>query len=112
MSQFKGTPGPWRLEITHDMERINIHAPEMMQLATVRRFRSGWPIGETEANARLIAAAPDLLQACELLLAVYAPLYSPTENTDAFSSAVIKARGAITKATNPNPPTEPHTCDA
>ncbi len=54
--------------------------------------------GEDRENARLFLAARELLAACELLLAVYAPLSFPDEVTDAFSSAVIKARDALAKA--------------
>jgi len=48
----------------------------------------------TEANARLIAAAPDLLEACEAMLAVS----DSPEPIVAQVIAVSKARAAISKA--------------
>jgi len=50
----------------------------------------GWEKTEDEANARLIAAAPDLLQACKMALE-WAAEY-PKYREWAF---ILKARGAI-----------------
>lgn len=63
------TPGPWSCDRIWDTPESRIHA----------RVDGGAPIalaeaftmrvaGEKEANARLIAAAPDLLEACELII--------------------------------------------
>lgn len=65
MSEFKGTPGPWQTD------RNNCHAG---QIATIHHclnndwveiWSPDWPDDEDvqEANAHLIAAAPDLLEA-------------------------------------------------
>lgn len=53
-----------------------------------------------EANARLIVAAPDLLEACKLSLKFYYQLYSPDDNREPAAS--LKA--AIAKATKGNEP--------
>lgn len=59
---------------------------------------------ETQANARLIVASPDLLSALADLLKVYA---DPVANFDSgnwgvdFEPVVIAARAAIAKATQP-----------
>ena len=64
MSEFKGTPGPW------ETDRNNIHAG---QIATIHGCKGNdwvevwspnWPYSESvqEANANLIAAAPELLE--------------------------------------------------
>lgn len=57
------TPGPWTIHQTRKGAEVWIQS----ERGTV--FDSGapneWPL--SEANARLIAAAPDLLAACELL---------------------------------------------
>jgi hypothetical protein len=50
-------------------------------------------IGENEANARLIAAAPDLLQCLEKLLAVV----HDRERDDATVAAVNAAEGLIAR---------------
>lgn len=49
------------------------------------------------ANARLIAAAPDLLEACELLLATYGELHALHDLGECEAS--VKARAALSKAT-------------
>jgi hypothetical protein len=49
--------------------------------------------GETEANARLMAAAPDLLKACGEVLK-YLPLYGPrSEIKMMLTAAIEKALG-------------------
>lgn len=89
MSAPKFTPGPWIAR------QVNGHG-------------RGWSVGpawigentwlpEAEANARLIAAAPDLLAACADLLQ-HASL---TEHMSAAS--VERARAAIAKATGGQP---------
>lgn len=50
-----------------------------------------------EGHARLIAAAPDLLAACELLLATYGELHALFDLGECEGS--IQAREAIAKAT-------------
>lgn len=68
MVEFKGTPGPWRvsekvgdfIHIRHDNNE-----PGAMSLnLTHVTARSSWS-QEAEANARLIAAAPELLEALQ-----------------------------------------------
>ena len=63
MMTDKHTPGPWRVDdnyvlCLYDGRPNNI----------CRMLGRG---DETEANARLIAAAPDLLEACEVMVAAY-----------------------------------------
>jgi hypothetical protein len=62
--QVQHTPGPWAYQATAGNHDFAIY-PEATgrDLALVRDFN--------EANARLIAAAPDLLAALRALLAVY-----------------------------------------
>jgi hypothetical protein len=60
------------------------------------------PSEERFANATLIAAAPDLLEACKQLLEQYAPRAQETvdrEGEAALLSSVPFARAAILKAT-------------
>ncbi|HFF8937689.1 hypothetical protein [Serratia marcescens] len=67
MSGFKGTPGPW------EVDRNNVHSG---QIATIHHclgndwveiWSPDWPDTEEkqEANARLISAAPELLEALQ-----------------------------------------------
>lgn len=67
--QAKHTPGEWRVERTnfrHEIVAGNtwvaivLHARESAQAPESRE--------EQEANARLIAAAPELLEACKALI--------------------------------------------
>jgi hypothetical protein len=52
----------------------------------------GYPYGETEANARLIAAAPDLLEACKDLLTWHGP-DTPQSVLDSARATIRKANG-------------------
>lgn len=58
--QTQHTPGPWR---AHDIEAFVVLAPDGRTVA----YAQGQPrsSGANEANARLIAAAPDLLAALQ-----------------------------------------------
>lgn len=55
------TQGPWLPQIWGDGS-ISIEAPGSITIARIND-------NDAEANARLIAAAPELLDACELLVA-------------------------------------------
>lgn len=93
----KHTPGPWRW---HD-ELILAGGNERIGLRVIAEAPGGFHFdteAEKEANARRIAAAPDLLAACELSLKFYYQLYSPEDNREPAAS--LKA--AITKATKGN----------
>ncbi len=72
MSESKHTPGPWRVEKTGKPSKRVFAGDEL--IATIRHFFTGvddvGPLpSQTRANARLIAAAPDLLEACEAFAA-------------------------------------------
>lgn len=66
----KHTPGPWKAVSAAACAEI-----EVMEIAEVAHMRvipagGGWPTaGEPEDDARLIAAAPELLAAIESILA-------------------------------------------
>src|SRR5512138_3134996 len=99
MSAFKGTPGPW--SVTHDAERglrdevaVCYGAGRDGALYVVAE-RSAFDTPDframREANARLIAAAPELLDALDLLL------------HDRTPWTVSCARAAIAEATGEQP---------
>jgi hypothetical protein len=97
------TPGPWAVrdhwadEGAFEVYPTRGGEPKIGQWSALAEVPEYGPndAPEAEANARLIAAAPDLLEALELML----------ENLDAMyvvspaSSAHKKARAAIAKAT-------------
>lgn len=59
------TPGPWKVEMWNDNLCIIAHDCKLASFGA--NGRRDWP---NTPNARLIAAAPELLQALENLLAV------------------------------------------
>ena len=93
----KHTPGPW----THEGYG-GITGTENGRKYNVACVYLRIPAGRQEANARLIAAAPDLLDALEGIIG-----YFDSENSVSVSQATIKAssdeikaaRAAIAKAT-------------
>lgn len=104
------TPGPWRADFfpegiggiwnVYDRDGKSLHNQAHNDRPMVYRTEAGKVVTvtpeEIEANARLIAAAPDLLAACEGLL----PHCSSTPAADqrpwivAAYSAISKAKGA------------------
>ena len=75
MSEAKHTPGPWKLtelpwECDGQSEPIYRVDGESTLFLSVAPCSDGYVPGQNEANAHLIAAAPDLLAACEAVLAV------------------------------------------
>ncbi len=101
------TPGPWyvRPEKRRGVViRFLIVADEDGRAEPVAEVP--WPSKNMAANARLISAAPELLEALERLLAEtdserFPPGSSGRESIDAARRAVGKARGA-----NGSPPTD------
>lgn len=58
--QFKGTPGPWKIGKYPDNDVV--FGPDGHGVAWIEDTTAS---GEEEANARLIAAAPELLEALQ-----------------------------------------------
>lgn len=91
MAQFKGTPGPWRvsekrgdlIDIRHENNEPGAMSLNLAQVVA----RQSW-LKEAEANTKLIAVAPELLEALQDLQA-RACVYVNTS----------KAKAAINKAT-------------
>lgn len=94
------TPGPWKFDRANDGLIAYRIAGDGLILAEVlfRRTIEHAPIQETaQANARLIAAAPALLEVCGDLLELVTTLRYGHENV------AHRARQAISQATG-NPP--------
>ncbi len=95
------TPGPWRASQTFPLGDYCIHAAGIpQQLAYLRESTVvNWPL---EANARLIAAAPDLLAALNVVVAMAEDfLTDPTQDHDHLLTALDGCRAAIAKAQQP-----------
>lgn len=94
MSENKWTNGPWK------------HYPEDNIIVSNGRMILEWQarslavsVAERDANARLIAAAPDLAEACELI--VGAEILSKTDDLQGmlmYADGIGKARAALAKA--------------
>lgn len=98
MSEKKWTPGPWNIVET-DKKVFGLITDDGDMIADLADARNA------EANANLIAAAPDLLEACEDLpidefdlvdLDIDAAEF--VDNCNAFIDAMRKAKAALSKA--------------
>lgn len=102
MKEFKGTPGPWRvsekrgdlIDIRHNNNGIGAISLNLAHVVA----RQSW-LKEAEANAKLIAAAPELLEALQELISGY----EDREKSGMFDMLVHgdlieKANSAINKA--------------
>lgn len=92
----KHTPGPWRLNDNTKYWKTNIfsitvrkHGVSSSTVANIPA-RATIPVSEAWANARLIAAAPDLLEAVKAALSDDQPY-------------IEKCKAAIAKATGKQP---------
>ena len=71
MERFKGTPGTWRvsekrgdlIDIRHNSNGIGAISLNLAHVVA----RQSW-LKEAEANAKLIAAAPELLEALQFII--------------------------------------------
>ena len=86
--EAKHTPGPWRVENPEQFGR-DIYAGRVQVAST---FYIGISHEEEGANARLIAAVPDLLAALEQIAAISWVI--PAEIGRIARAAIAKATGA------------------
>jgi hypothetical protein len=89
------TPGPWRVEFDHN-EQANIHAENEEMWIALLPHQCVTSIEETQKlNAHLIAAAPDLLEACKRMLDLLNDDMDEEQCAawDAMSAAIDKAEG-------------------
>ncbi len=94
----KHTPGPWKVA-GDDINGQAIVRGEHVEIATCWHHCLGSLEIQMRANARLIAAAPELLEALEALMVtidaqINAGLRWDPEEVAAARSAIAKARGA------------------
>lgn len=93
-TQTKHTPGPWNLSEDGDLV-IGKRGP--FRLVKGFMAAGGMPdAAEALANANLIAAAPELLQACKDALAAfeYNGFYNPYQ-IGGLKDAIAKAEGTV-----------------
>lgn len=91
----KHTPGPWEIEEHYHFSYRWVSGPKHSQLAQVVWCMEGDDRSpECEANAHLIAAAPELLEALENLLKVHEGEGGTQHHAGDMARAVIaKAKG-------------------
>lgn len=88
------TPGPWTAE---GWNNTTVNAADGSTITAAPGGVRGAKISEIQANARLIAAAPDLLAALELFLAQYhvpgSAYREARPEIQAALAAISKAKG-------------------
>ena len=97
------TPGPWEMYayVVHGSADGELRigkegdADDIAPIAIVGEDDAG---ELNRANARLIAAAPDLLAALEDAVATVAGMYDPADDDDPAPRALASWRAAIAKA--------------
>lgn len=106
MSNNLFTPGPWLIDQGSFVYALNengtnvfwAHVQPGSHADGYRKF-TDTPKAEVEANARLIAAAPELLEALEWAMSSGRFNYvQRTSSNSGFCDSVDKARAAIAKA--------------
>ena len=97
----KHTPGPWLTAIqechTGDIATVYHTTDGWVSIWSENWAITGMDREEQSANARLIAAAPDLLEALKLMVEQFTKGNAPSTVKD--SETRIKAHAAIAKAT-------------
>lgn len=90
MSTNSHTPGPWTIHDQVDSEGFTIIKGQGLRLAKVTNSEPDW----AEANAHLIAAAPELLEALEAA-AVSLSSVGLWEESQHARAAIAKAEGRV-----------------
>lgn len=109
--QPKWTPGPWEIEQPQNFALQIVHGDfptrhqDVAQIPLDQADEYDTPEQEARANARLIAAAPDMAEALESLLRYFEDLYGDNvlpDNTPTDLKATMgelrRARAALSKA--------------
>jgi len=97
---MKHTPGPWHFSKVHNFTGTHVSyiKSDKKQLAQTRTDDYNSTEQETLANASLIAAAPDLLEACQYVVRWHRE-HDSGEGELYGLDFVTTCIGAITKAT-------------
>jgi len=100
-AEIKHTPGPWRVSWHARPNHLPILAdvPNLTEIAVCPAYDA-----TDEANARLIAAAPDLLAALQAFYKWWGSIDCICLNPEPIPNALgEQMEAAIAKATNPKP---------
>lgn len=104
MTELKHTPGPWgwsHREIPSGNYSTQVYDANEKEIATIAWYpvrQNNITTTSREANARLIAAAPELLEALRELISIVHIHQTATENRFAWAEMPLAAE-AIAKAT-------------
>ena len=101
---IKHTPGPWLFD--EERDAITTHNRITTGKTRIATVELGWaePFeSEQIANARLIAATPDLLEALQNIAEYWNQDQNETAMADACWHAIHTAHAAIAKATGEQP---------
>lgn len=91
------TRGPWRLHKADDTLVLDIDGREVAEACGSYEDEAEWP--RMEANARLIAAAPDLLAALELATREMRAMRAAVGPGLMTDQSIATAEAALSKAT-------------
>ena len=94
---MKHTPAPWDIS-TYDGE-FGVYSSVRPENNDIALVRSSFNETENQANARLIAAAPELLEALEHLVKITYDYGDTRDRNSPVHDALKQASDAITKAT-------------
>ena len=91
VSKSKHTPGPWNVYQPYKYEIHIRHGNDVKSIATIGSL---WHV-DFEANARLVASAPELLEACKdgLSIAYESGLDDSDGVVKRMKAAIAKAEG-------------------
>jgi ABC-type nitrate/sulfonate/bicarbonate transport system substrate-binding protein len=101
MSEIKHTPGPWSVHSGDDYNGVRIDGPDGRSVAHAHQrdphptLGQGITQAEAEINARLIAAAPELLETMQMIM----DRAEEWINMNLDGEVGDNARAAIAKAT-------------
>ena len=92
------TPGPWRVSLTDDTVVVDATGHEVAAIDGDYNDPDTWPL--MEANARVIAAAPDLLSALRCAKALLDNIneFGACNSPEIYDAADTAVRAAIAKA--------------
>lgn len=88
------TSGPWKTHLCNDTSIIDGEGNDIAQVSGDYENPAVWPV--MEANARLMAAAPELLEALKELADLFDDFVEGKYRPDSFTSQ--PARAAIARA--------------
>jgi hypothetical protein len=107
MNEPKHTPGPWQVredskELSWDPDKVMVDASGQEMLAFYRHDPSD-RISLLAADWKIIAAAPEMLEALKELLPLAEDFYYDVNHGDEYVEQFVKARAAIAKAEGREP---------